>query len=133
MRFLIICTVVLALTTGAASAQENARPGRPLRAGSLYAACTHSLKDAQTPQSQAFLEHTCTTYFLGLTDALLVMQALANVGTRTCLPANGTLDTAKARTIFQNFVHDHPETATRPAGLVAPMALVNAFTCGGGQ
>ena len=98
-------------------------------ASALYSTCTHSVKDAKTKQDDEFLEQTCTTYLRGLTDALFIMQLLAERGTKTCLPTNEAIGIPEARGVFQTYLQDHPESAANSAGLVASMALVAAHKC----
>jgi hypothetical protein len=121
----IILTAILVASPYSVQAQSNDK----FTASSLYALCSHSVKDANTPQDHEFLEKTCTTYLLGLTDALFVMQSLASQGTRTCLPTEEAIGIQEARTTFEAYLREHPATATNSAGLVAAMSLVYAHKC----
>jgi uncharacterized protein YbjT (DUF2867 family) len=98
-------------------------------AASLLASCTHSVSDARNQKDKGDLELVCATYFRGLTDAMFVMQALADHGTRTCLPQDEAVGIPEARAVFQTYVRDHPESASNSAGLVATMALVGVHKC----
>ena len=98
-------------------------------AGSLYAVCSHSVATANTPKDHEYLETVCTTYFRGLTDALFVMQSLADQGTPTCMPRNEAIGIQKARVLFETWLRNHPSAANNSAGLVAAMSLVYANKC----
>jgi hypothetical protein len=100
-------------------------------ASALYAACTHSVKDANTPKDKEYLEQLCTTYLRGLTDGLFVMQSLAGKGTRTCLPLNEAIGVQEARMVFESWLRSHPNAVSNSAGLVAAMSLVYSHNCGG--
>jgi hypothetical protein len=102
-------------------------------AASLYAVCTHTVSDANTPKDHEELETICTTYMRGLTDGLFVMQSLEDKGTRTCLPVDAAISVQDARVTFEGWLREHPNTATNSAGLVAAMSLVYAHKCGASQ
>ena len=121
----VILTTILFLTMRPAHPQSN----DTFTAASLYAACTHSVKNANTPKDHEFLEQICTTYLRGLTDALFVMQSLASRGTRTCVPTNEAIGIQEARMTFEAYLQSHPSAASNSAGLVAAMSLVYAHAC----
>jgi hypothetical protein len=100
-------------------------------AASLYAACTHSVKDANTAKDHEYLEESCTTYLRGLTDGLWIMQSLANDKTRTCLPVEEPIGVQEARVTFETWLQGHPGAARNSAGLVAAMSLIYAHKCSG--
>jgi hypothetical protein len=102
-------------------------------AAALYTACTHSAPDANTPADHEYLEQLCTTYFRGLTDALFVMQSLADKGTHTCMPANEPISIQQARVVFERFLQSHPNAVENSAGIVSAMAQVYAHKCSGGN
>lgn len=125
MRFfaiVIVCSLLVVPAYGQKSTDS-------FTAASLYAVCTHSVSDATTEKDREDLETICTSYFRGLTDALFVMQSLHEQGTRTCLPINTAISIQEARTTFEGWMREHPNTATNSAGLVAAMSLVYAHKC----
>jgi hypothetical protein len=132
MKWRMTTTFILILAVGPIYAQGDTQPSNDtFTASSLYAACTHTVRDANTPKDHEFLEQVCTTYFRGLTDGLFVMQSLASNGTRTCMPSNNAISIQEARVIFEGWLQSHPNVASNSAGLVAAMSLVYAHKCGG--
>ena len=86
--------------------------------------------DQQEPaQAREQAEALCGTYMLGLTDALFVMQSLARESQRTCMPTNTAVAVAEAKRIFHDWLVRNPQHAENTAGLVAAMAIVNAYKC----
>ena len=122
----------IAVLCGVAALSANAQEKLThdtFTAASLYAACTHSVSDANTAKDHEYLETVCTVYFRGLTDALFVMQSLADRGTRTCMPRSEAIGIQEARVDFENWLVGHPNTAGNSAGLVAAMSLVYTHKC----
>lgn len=97
-------------------------------AAGLRIVCSHA--GTETAQERDQSDTVCSAYLLGLTDAMFVMQSLADHGTRTCMPKEIAIGVPEAKRLFENYLGAHPETANNSAGLVAGMAVVNAFKCG---
>jgi|SRR6516162_5284519 hypothetical protein len=93
----------------------------------LESICSPDQQEPAKAREQA--EVVCGTYLLGLTDALFVMQSLARESQRTCMPANTAVAVAEARRIFHDWLVRNPQHAENTAGLVAAMAIVNAYKC----
>ena len=70
-------------------------------------ACTHNVSDAKTKEDIELLEQICTGYLRGLTDALFVMQSLADVGQKTCMPKDQAIGVAEAREVFETFLRGY--------------------------
>jgi hypothetical protein len=125
--------IVLSLFIAGLVVAEAQGPGQPttdsLTAATLYTACAHPVKE--TPEVHEFAEQTCATYMRGLTDGLWMMRVLAEDHQPTCLPANTPIAVGEARRMFEAWLRTHPETATNSAGLVATMAIVKSYNCGG--
>jgi hypothetical protein len=129
---LLPCAVVASVFAGIISANAQTS-GDSFTAAALYTACTHSAPDANTEADHEYLEQLCTTYFRGLTDALFVMQSLADKGTRTCMPVSEPIGIQQARVVFEGFLQSHPNAAKNSAGIVSAMAQVYAHKCSGGN
>jgi hypothetical protein len=104
----------------------NAR-GEGFSAEQLHRVCSGT--GASTQQERDAAETACGAYLLGLTDALFVMQSLADRGTRTCMPKEVAVGVPEARSLFENYFKSHPDVGQNSAGLVVGMAVVNAFKC----
>lgn len=123
----LILSVLLAVFSVAAMAQSTSND--TFTAASLYSACTHNVSVAKTKEDIEFIEQICAGYLRGLTDAMYVMQVLAEKGQRTCLPEDRAIGVSEARDVFENYVRSHPQSIANSAGLVAAMSLVVAHRC----
>jgi Rap1a immunity proteins len=123
----LVLSALLGSLSVAATAQSTTND--TFTAGSLYSACTHNVSDAKTKEDIEFVEQICTGYLRGLTDALFVMQSLANVGQRTCMPKDQAISISEAREVFQTYLRARPQDIVHSAGLVAAMSLVAAYKC----
>ena len=74
-------------------------------------------------------QQICAGYLRGLTDAMYVMQVLAEKGQKTFLPEDRAIGFSEAREVFENYVRSHPQSIANSAGLVAAMSLVVAHRC----
>jgi hypothetical protein len=129
MRNSGVIALFLAIAVGAEPAIADAISNDSFAAGSLYAACTHSAKDAVTKQDHDTLEQICTLYLRGVTDALFVTQSIHNRGIPTCLPADQAVSVQDARVSFEAYLTKRPQDASNSAGLIATMAIVTAHAC----
>ena len=126
MKRLLITGAVMMLATSSASAQVDDQPSADsLKAIMLYSACTHP--PGETREAHEFAEQTCVAYMRGLTDGLFMMQVFAEKHRPTCLPSNGPVSNAEARSIFESWLKTHPELTNNSAGLVASYAIMDAY------
>jgi hypothetical protein len=68
---------------------------------------------------------TCSAYIRGLLDGLTTREKHP---TRYCTPEDG-IDVDQARLLVEKYLQDHQEKFHQPAGILASLALMEAFPC----
>ena len=121
MRSLIAAMVLLLV--GALSARADGN----LTAGQLGQMCAMSATAAQHERDIA--DSICAAFLLGLTGGMYVMQQLADRAQSPCMPKEGSLRIPEAKGLFENYLRSHPNFAGNSAGLIAALAIANAFSC----
>ena len=70
----------------------------------------------------------CTAYIHGLVDGMTMGVASEKFPGKYCPPDSG-ISAPQARLIIEKFLRDHPERLHVEAGLVAGLAIIEAFPC----
>ena len=96
-----------------------------LTADQLHRLCATAALDAA--------EGTCTSYFLGLTEGMYLMQEMTDSHRSPCMPTEVAIRVSDARRLFENYLRSHPQFATKSAGVVAGTAIATAFQCSNDQ
>jgi hypothetical protein len=122
MKLPLVLVFLLALPI-CANAADVAFP-----ASSLQLLCSPAPSLSQQDRDNA--ETVCSAYLMGLTDAMFLMQSLADVRRLPCMPKEVAIGLPEAKRLFQNYLIAHPDTRNNSAALVAGMAIADAFKCG---
>jgi Rap1a immunity proteins len=102
-------------------------PAGPARAvfmngNELYHDCSEENSDKPQGQQMYML---CLGYISGIADGI----ETAEIGNRHLVCAPGEATVGQLVDIVKKYLHDHPETRHRAAGVLVFLALVQAFPC----
>jgi hypothetical protein len=86
----------------------------------LYQSC---LAEKQSAESQL-----CSAYVHGFVDGMIMGYTAHGTVRGYCPPVTG-VSVARARTIIESWLHDHPERLDTDAGILAGLALSETFPC----
>jgi hypothetical protein len=123
-RIAFLAAALAAFLGAPARGQEAPDPG--LKAGALRDACDppagsdEAARDAGT--------RICEAYLRGVADGLFLLGALQQSGP-VCLPNDGPISPAEAKSEFEDYLADHPEAADHSAGTAATFAIIAAHPC----
>jgi hypothetical protein len=86
----------------------------------LYQSCLAGDKSAET--------EFCSAYVHGFIDGMIMGYTAHGTVRGYCPPVSG-VSAAQGRAIIETWLHDHPERLDTDAGILAGLALSEAFPC----
>jgi hypothetical protein len=91
----------------------------------LYESCL--AKEAKNTETV-----NCAAYIHGFIDGMIMGYTARDTVRGYCPPVTG-VSVARGRAIIEKWMHDHPERLGTEAGILAGLALSEAFPCGSGK
>jgi Rap1a immunity proteins len=114
------------LCVPSASAQESASdPG--FKASALRDACDPPA--SATPSVRDAGDRICQAYLRGVADGLFMLGMMQQGDAPVCLPNDGPVSPAEAKSEFEDYLADHPDAADHSAGVTAAFAIIAAHPC----
>ena len=114
------------LSAPCAWAQESASdPG--FKASALRDSCDPPASDSQSAKEAA--DRICQAYLRGVADGLFMLGMMQESGAPVCLPKDGPVSPAEAKSEFEDYLADHPDAADHSAGVAATFAILAAHPC----
>lgn len=111
----------------AAPAQAGGAPEDNFTAGMLKDACAPAA--ALDKNARAIADHICQSYLRGLTEGLFLQSFVEDSGASACLPKDGPISVADAKSDLLNYLADKPDAADRQAGVAGVLAIVRSHGC----
>ena len=112
----------------AARAQDGEAPDDNFTAGMLKDACAPAA--GLDKSARAIADQICQSYLRGLTEGLFLQSFVEDSGAAACLPKEGPISVADAKSDFLNYLAGNPAAADRQAGVAGVLAIVRAHGCG---
>lgn len=118
--------VVFYLSATSAWAQESVSdPG--FKASALRDTCDPPASNSQSAKDTA--DRICQAYLRGVADGLFMLGVMQESGAPLCLPKDGPVSPAEAKSEFEDYLADHPDAADHSAGVAATFAILAAHPC----
>ena len=121
-----VILAVFCLSASPALAQESA-PDPGFRAGALRDACDPPASASQAAKDAA--DKVCQAYLRGVGDGLFMLGMMEESGAPVCLPKDGPVSPAEAKSEFEDYLAGHPDAADHSAGVTAAFAIIAAHPC----
>jgi hypothetical protein len=117
---------VFCLSVSSAWAQESASDSG-FKAGALRDACDPPASANQAAKDAA--DKVCQAYLRGVADGLFMLGMMQESSAPVCLPNDGPVSPAEAKSEFEDYLSDHPDAADHSAGVTAAFAIIAAHPC----
>ena len=123
-----LALVTLFVLTGQpAQAQDDNDTDPGFDARSLRDVCDPPATLDQNAKTAA--DRICQAYLRGVTEGLFMIGAVEQSGAPVCLPDDGPVSPAEAKSEFQDYLADHPDSLGHSAGLVVTFGIIAAHGC----
>jgi hypothetical protein len=127
MRRNILLALVVLASLGPAWAADEDAPDPGFKAQALKEACDPPGTLDLAARDAA--DRTCQAYLRGVADGLFMLGMMQQSRTPICLPEDGPVSPAEAKSELEDYLADHPEAADHSAGLATAFAIVAAHPC----
>ena len=108
-------------------AQAGDAPDDNFTAGMLKDACAPAV--GLDKNARAIADQICQSYLRGLTEGLFLQSFVEDSGAAACLPKDGPISVADAKSDLLNYLADKPDAAGRQAGVAGVLAIVRSHGC----
>jgi hypothetical protein len=102
-------------------------PDQGFKAQALKEACDPPASADQNAKDAA--DRICQAYLRGVADGLFMLGTIQQSGAPICLPDDGPVSPAEAKSELEDYLADHPEAADHSAGVAAAFAIIAAHPC----